>query len=73
MEEIGFLVITFDSEVQMISSLDCCASFHDIFHRTPIMTMMLHNWGGVKWYKMAIWGHLVPPQLSNIMVMSHGA
>ena len=58
MDEICFLVITFDSEVQMTSSFDCCASFHEIFHRTPIMTMMLHNWGGAKWPKMAQNYHL---------------
>ena len=60
MEEIGFLVITFDSEVQMTSGFDCCASYDDIFHRTPIMTMMLHNWGGAKWPKMAQNYHLGP-------------
>ena len=60
MEEISFLVITFDSEVQMTSGFHCCASFDDIFHRTPIMTIFLHNWGGAKWPKMAILGHFGP-------------
>ena len=53
MEENGFLAITFDSEVQMTSGFHCCTSFDEIFHRTPIMTIMLHNWGGAKWPKMA--------------------
>ena len=37
MEENGFLVITFDSEVQMTSGFHWCASFDEIFHRTPII------------------------------------
>ena len=53
MEEIGFLVITFDSEVQMSSGFHWCASFDEIFHMTPIITMMLHISGGDKWPKMA--------------------
>ena len=53
MEENGFLGITFDSEVQMTSGFHCCASFDEIFHRTPIMTIILNNWGGAKWPKMA--------------------
>ena len=53
MEENGFLIITFDSEVQLTSSFHCCAGFDEIFHMTPIITMMLHNWGGAKWPKMA--------------------
>ena len=48
MEENVFLVITFDSEVQMTSGFHCCASFDVIFHRILIMTTMLHNWGGAK-------------------------
>ena len=53
MEENGFLGITFDSEVQMTSGFHCCASFDEIFHRTPIMTIIFNNWGGAKWPKMA--------------------
>ena len=53
MEEISFLVMTFDSEVLMTSGFHCCASFDDIFHRTPIMTMMFNNWDGAKWPKLA--------------------
>ena len=60
MEENGFWVITFDSEVQMTSGFHCCTSFGEIFHRTPIMAMMLHIWGGPKWPKMGILGHLGP-------------
>ena len=44
MEENGFLIITFDSEVQLTSSFHCCAGFDEIFHMTPIMAMMLHIW-----------------------------
>ena len=53
MEENGFLVITFDSELQMTSGFHCCASYGEIFHRTPIMSMILVIWGGAKWPKMA--------------------
>ena len=53
MEENGFLVITFDSEVQMTSSFYCCASFGEIFDGTPIMTIISHFLGGAKWPKMA--------------------
>ena len=53
MEENGFLVITFDSEVQMTSSFHCCASFGEIFDGTPIMTIVFHFWGGAKWPKIA--------------------
>ena len=60
MEEIVFLVITFDSEVQMTSGFHWCISLYSIFHMTPIMTMMLHICGGAKWPKMAILGHLRP-------------
>ena len=60
MEENGFWTITFDSEVQMTSSFHCCTGFYEIFNRTPLMTMMLYNWGGAKWPKMAQNGHLGP-------------
>ncbi len=53
MEENGFLVITFDSEVQMTSSFHCCASFGKIFDVTPIMTIVFNFWGGAKWPKIA--------------------
>ena len=53
MEENGFLIITFDSEVQLTSSFHCCAGFDDIFHMTPIMAMMLHICGGAKGPQMA--------------------
>ena len=56
MEENGFWVITFDSEVQMTSGFHCCASFGEIFHRTPIMTMMLL----LGWGQMAQNGHFGP-------------
>ena len=57
MVEIGFWVITFDSEVQMTSGFHCCAGFDYIFNRTPIMTIMLHICGGDKWPQMAQNGH----------------
>ena len=69
MEENGFLVITFDSELQMTSGFHCCASYGEIFHRTPIMGMILVIWGGAKWPKMPILGHLAPSQMCNIMLM----
>ena len=60
MEEISFLVITFDSEVQMSSGFHWCASFDEIFQMTPIMITMLHICVGAKWSKMAILGHFGP-------------
>ena len=60
MEENGFLVITFDSEVQMTSGFHCCASFDEIFHRTPIIGMLLHICAGAKWPKMVQNGHFRP-------------
>ena len=48
MEEIYFLFITFDPEVQMTSGFHWCASFDEIFHTTPIMTMKLCICGGDK-------------------------
>ena len=45
MEEKSFLVITSDSKVQITPGFHCCARFDEIFHRIPIMTIMLHNWG----------------------------
>ena len=52
MEENGFFIITFDSEVQLTSSFHCCAGFDDIFHMTPIMAIMAQIWGGAKWPKI---------------------
>ena len=72
MEENGFLIITFYSEVQINSGFHCCASFGKIFHRTPIITMVLVIWGGAKWPKMAQnahLGHLAPSHMCNIIVM----
>ena len=46
MVQIDFLIITFDSKVQMTSGFHCCASFDEIFHRTPIMIIIFNNWGG---------------------------
>ena len=60
MAQIGFLVITFDSEVQMTSGFHWCASFDEVFHMTPIMNMMLHNCGRAKWPEMAILDHFRP-------------
>ena len=56
MEEIGFLVITFDSEVQMTSGFHWHVGFVEIFHMTPIMTIMVEK-NGPKWPKIAIFGH----------------
>ena len=65
MEENGFLDITFDTEDQISSGFHCCASFDEIFHRTPMMTIMLQIWSVRKWPKMSskwpfwvILGHL---------------
>ena len=60
MAQIGFLVITFDSEVQMTSGFHWCASFDEIFHMTPIMTNLVHICVGAKGPQMAIWGHFGP-------------
>ena len=60
MEENGFLVITFDSEVQMTSGFHWCGSFNEIFHMTPIMTIMVLSFGGAKWLKMAQNAHFGP-------------
>ena len=60
MEENGFWTITFDSEVQMASSFHCCTGFYEIFNRTPLITMMLHNWAGAKCPKMAPNVHFAP-------------
>ena len=65
MAQIGFLVITFDSEVQMTSGFHWCASFDEVFHMTPIMTMILHLCGGAKGPKMAILGHFRPFDLTK--------
>ncbi len=59
-EENGFLVITFDSEVQTTSGFHVCASFDEIFHGTPIMTIRLPIFGGAIWLKMAQNGHFEP-------------
>ena len=48
MAQIGFLVITFDSEVQMTSGFHWCASFDEIYHMTPIMTNLVHIYDGAK-------------------------
>ena len=76
MAENGFLVITFYSEVQSTSSFHCCAGFDEVFDRTPIRTMMLHNLGGAKWPKLTHNGHFEPFRaiwphhlLCNIMIM----
>ena len=66
------LVITFDSEAQMTSSFDNHASFDEIFHRIPIIAILLHNLGRAKWPKMTIFkhfGHLAPPHICNNMTM----
>ena len=60
MAQIGFLVITFDSEVQMTSGFHWCASFKEIFHMTTIMTMILHICGGAKWPQIALLDHFGP-------------
>ena len=60
MEENGFLVITFDSELQMTSGFHCCASFDEIFPGTPIMALLSHIWGVAKWPNMAQNGHFWP-------------